>query len=295
MEFRVLQYFLTIVREGSINRAAQVLHVTQPTLSRQIARMEEELGVKLFSREGKRMILTGEGLLLQRRAEEILTLVGRTQEELLINEDEVEGTIAVGCGELAAVEDFAETVREFQRLYPAVRFDLITAGADVVKEQLEKGLMDIGILLAPIEIQEFDFIRLKDRENWIVLMPADDPLARKERLTAEDLKSGPLILPRRPGVKNEIENWFGPVYRDLDIRFNSNLTLNSTIMADHGLGRTLVIGSAPELFDPKRIISRPLDPELRSDSLIVWRKYLPYQTAMTKFVDYIRSRFKNQE
>lgn len=179
MEIRVLRYFLTVVREGGINRAAQVLHITQPTLSRQLSQLEEEVGVTLFHRGARKITLTNEGILMHRRAEEILALVERTEKELIEQEERVEGRIVIGCGELAAVWTLSEVIETFHKKYPLVSYDIFTANADLVKEQMEKGLIDIGVLLEPVDMEKFDFIRLEGKERWVVLMRPDDPLAEK--------------------------------------------------------------------------------------------------------------------
>ena len=177
MEIRVLRYFLTVVREESITKAAEVLHITQPTLSRQLAQMEEEIGVRLFDRGTRKIRLTNEGLLLRRRAEEILQLVDKTEKELVEQEEQVEGKIAIGCGEVASVQMLPDLIRNFHQKYPLVTFDLFTATADLVKEQMDKGLLDLGLLLEPVEMGKYEFIRLNMKERWVVLMPPDDPLA----------------------------------------------------------------------------------------------------------------------
>ena len=180
MEIRVLRYFLTVVREESITRAADVLHITQPTLSRQLAQMEEEMGVKLFDRGTRKIALTNEGLLLRRRAEEILELVDKTEKELTEQDELVEGTVSVGCGDLAAVQLLPELFRAFHKRYPRVTFDLCTATADHVKDQMERGLTDLGLLLEPVDMGKYDFIRLNGRERWVAVMHPDSPLAKLE-------------------------------------------------------------------------------------------------------------------
>ena len=156
MEIRVLRYFLSVVREESITKAAEVLHITQPTLSRQLAQMEEEIGVRLFDRGTRKIRLTNEGLLLRRRAEEILQLVDKTEKELVEQEEQVEGKISIGCGEVASVQMLPDLIQNFHQKYPLVTFDLFTATADLVKEQMDKGLLDFGLLLEPIEMGSFD-------------------------------------------------------------------------------------------------------------------------------------------
>ena len=209
MELRVLRYFLTVVREESITRAADVLHITQPTLSRQLAQMEEEIGVKLFDRGTRKILLTNEGLLLRRRAEEILELVDKTERELIEQEEMVEGTVSIGCGDLAAVQMLPALFRSFRERYPAVSFDLYTATADHVKDRMDRGLTDVGLLLEPVNIDKYEYIRLNQREQWVVAMHPAAPLAKLESVTPKDLKGLPLILPHRRNVRNELANWFG--------------------------------------------------------------------------------------
>ncbi len=205
MEIRVLRYFLTVVREESITKASEVLHITQPTLSRQLSQMEEEVGVKLFERGPRKITLTNEGILLRRRAEEILQLVDKTEKELAEQDEQVEGKISIGCGEIASVQLLPELFRAFREKYPRVSFDIFTATADLVKEQMDKGLLDIGLLLEPIDMEKYDFIRLDMKEKWVVMMRPDDPLARKEYITAQELSALPLILPRRMGYRVNLQ------------------------------------------------------------------------------------------
>ncbi len=289
MEIRVINYFLTIVREGSINKAAEVLHITQPTLSRQIANLEEELGVKLFDRSGRSLSLTDEGILFRRRAEEILALVHRTENELALHDTLVEGEVAIGCGELAAMDQLAVMMNSFRDRYPKVKFSILTASADSVKEQMDHGLLDIGILLEPVEIEKYDFVRLNDSENWCVIMNASDPLAKKEAVTAKDLSDMPLVMPRRSEVKNEIENWLGEDYDPANAIYTSNLRMNSAILVRRNLARALVIEGIPELWNPAEIASRPLEPGLSASSVIAWRKHQPYSQAVTKFIEFIHA------
>lgn len=165
MEIRVLRYFLTVVREESITRAAEVLHITQPTLSRQLSQMEDQMGVKLFVRGSRKISLTNEGLLLRRRAEEILELVDKTEQELIAQEEQVEGSVSIGCGDLRTVQRLPELIRTFHEKYPLVTFDLYTATADYVTERMDRGLTDIGLLLEPVDLEKYDFIRLAGKET----------------------------------------------------------------------------------------------------------------------------------
>lgn len=288
MEIRVLRYFLAVVREEGINRAAEVLHITQPTLSRQLSQLEDEVGVKLFHRGAKKITLTNEGILLRRRAEEILSLVDRTERELTWQDELVEGRIVIGGGELAAMQVLPEIIESFREKYPLVTFDIFTGNADLVKEQMEKGLIDIGVLLEPIDIEKFEFIRLKEKERWVVLMCPDNPLAGKETVSAGDLENVPLILPRRPNVQNELSNWFGDSLQEKQVLFTSNLTTNSALMVQRGLACSIVIEGSIPFWDKEKITYRPLYPELTADSVLAWKKQQPFSLAATKFIEHMK-------
>lgn len=286
MEIRVLRYFLTVVREESISKAAEVLHITQPTLSRQLAQMEEEIGVKLFNRGTRRITLTNEGILLRRRAEEILSLVDKTERELLEQEEQIEGKITIGCGEIQAVQILSKLFSSFSEKYPNVTFDIFTATADLVKEQMDKGLIDVGLLLEPIDIEKYDFIRLPIKEKWVVLMKPDAPLCKKEFVTPKDLANLPLILPRRMKVQNELASWFGDYYKNLNIKFTSNLSTNGAVMVSEGLAYSVVIEGAVPFWDKNKITYRPLSPDLTATSVLAWKRQQPFSLAATKFIEY---------
>lgn len=288
MEIRVLKYFLTVVREESISKAANVLHITQPTLSRQLTQLEEEVGVKLFHRGTRKIALTNEGILLRRRAEEILELVDITERELVEQDELIEGKISIGCGELASVDILAGLLEEFSKRYPCVTYDLFTATADHIKERMDNGLTDIGLLLEPVDMDKYEFIRLDIKERWVVLMRPDDPLAGKEYVTAADLSKLPIIMARRSNVKNELANWFGDYYKDLHVLFTSNLSTNGAIMVQRGLGYSLVIeGSVPH-WDSGKICYRKLYPELESTSVLAWKRGQPFGAAAEKFIEHIK-------
>lgn len=288
MEIRILRYFLTVVREESITKASEVLHITQPTLSRQLAQMEKDLGVKLFDRGTRKIKLTNEGILLRRRAEEILQLVDKTEKELVEQEEQVEGKISMGCGEIAAVQLLSQIIKSFRQKYPLVTFDIFTATADLVKEQMDKGLLDIGLFLEPVDMEKYEFTRLDIGEKWVVLMRSDDPLAARETITAKDLSELPLILPRRMNVQNELASWFGSYYDRLNVVFTSNLSTNSSIMVNSGLAYSLVIEGAVPFLDHSKVTYRPLDPPLTATSVLAWKRGQPFSLATTKFIQHIQ-------
>lgn len=295
MEVRVLRYFLAVAREENITKAAEALHITQPTLSRQLAQMESELRVPLFERGGKRIRLTKEGILLRRRAEEIVSLVDKTEKELIEEEGDIDGTITIGCGETASMEILAEQIACFSEKYPKVRFDLFTGNADLVKEQMEKGLIDIGLLLEPIDIAKYEYVRMAVKERWGVLMLPNDPLALKDSVTAKELAQAPLILPRRTQVQNELDNWFGEYSPSLKYGITCNLSTNAAIMVQKKMGYAVIIEGSLPFLDHRQITFRPLYPELLATSVLAWKKGQPFSLAVTKFTEFIKMPFEHTQ
>ncbi len=289
MEIRVLKYFLAVVREESITKAAEVLHITQPTLSRQMSQLEEEVGVKLFRRGTRKIVLTNEGMLLRRRAEEIIALSDKTMQELLAQEEQVEGIITIGAGELSAMEQIAELCGTFREKYPHVRFDFYTATADVVKEQIERGSVDIGILLEPISMEKFEYIRLTGTERWVVLMRRDDPLAQFEEIRAFQLEGLPLVLPRRLNLQGELANWFGDRFEHMNIAYTGNLTTNIALLVQRGYGYSITLEGSLPFRERTEIVSRPLYPPLSASVAFAWKREQPMSAATRKFIEHARS------
>ena len=289
MELRLLRYFLTIAREQSFTKAAEQLHITQPTLSRQMAAFEEDLGITLFIRNGKKISLTDEGILLKRRALEILNLEERTLEELKGKEEVVGGTITIGCGEFAAVETLAKICKTYKEKYPLVQIVLHTATADAVYEMMNKGLVDIALFLEPVDTEGLDYIRITDRDHWCVGMRPDDPLAEKEFIKKEDIIGKPLILPERLNVQSELANWFGNDYSKLQIAFTSNLGTNAGVMAVNGLGYPISIEGAVKYWREDVLVQRRISPEITTNTVIAWRRNIPYSLAVSKMIEEINA------
>ena len=290
MELRLLRYFLTAAKEQSFTKAAEQLHITQPTLSRQMAAFEEDLGITLFIRNGKKISLTDEGILLKRRALEILNLEERTLEELKGKEEVVEGTITIGCGEFAAVETLAKICKTYKEKYPLVQIVLHTATADAVYEMMNKGLVDIALFMEPVDTEGLDYIRITDCDHWCVGMRPDDPLAEKEFIKKEDLIGKPLILPERMNVQSELANWFGKDFSKLQIAFTSNLGTNAGVMAANGLGYPISIeGAATKYWREDILVQRRIFPEITTSTVIAWRRNIPYSLAVRKMIEEINA------
>ena len=289
MELRLLRYFLTVAKEQSFTKAAEQLHITQPTLSRQMAAFEEDLGITLFIRNGKKISLTDEGILLKRRALEILNLEERTLEELKGKEEVVGGTITIGCGEFAAVETLAKICKTYKEKYPLVQIVLHTATADAVYEMMNKGLVDIALFLEPVDTEGLDYIRITDCDHWCVGMRPDDPLAEKEFMKKEDLIGKPLILPERLNVQSELANWFGNDYSKLQIAFTSNLGTNAGVMAVNGLGYPISIEGAVKYWREDVLVQRRIFPEITTNTVIAWRRNIPYSLSVSKMIEEINA------
>lgn len=289
MNFQFLKYFLAVAEEENISRACEVLHITQPTISRQILDFEKERGIVLFKRGSRKLTLTEDGELLRRRAKEILSLVEKTEGELVESSENLSGTVSIGGGELRAVSETADKIREFQKIYPKVNFDFFTAASDLIIEQMDKGLLDIGILLEPVDIEKFDFIRFPEKERYVLLVKNDSELAKKDFVTAEDLQNEPLILPSRNAVKNELSSWFGKFYKDLKIAGTSNLSGNKFVMVKHGNGSAIVIeNEVASGREADGVLAKPFSPAIEASSVLVWKRNIPYSAAAKKFIEFMR-------
>ena len=290
MEFRVLRYFLMVAREENITRAATLLHITQPTLSRQLMQLEEELGVRLFHRSKHSIVLTEEGMLLKRRAQEMVSLSDKTVRELSHNREILSGEIAIGCGETKSMEFLSERLRDFQREHPLVQFHIHSAIADDIKERIEKGLLDMGLLTEPVNVGKYEFIRMPQREKWGVLTRRDSALALKKEIRPEDLLHIPLLMVRRELVRNELASWFGDCYEELKIAATYNLIMNAASMVKSGIGTALCFDIGANFYDDLCFI--PLVPAMETGSVLVWKKNQMFGAAASSFIRFLKNAFQ---
>ncbi len=286
MDIRVLNYFLMVAREENITKAAQLLHVTQPTLSRQLIQLEEELGVQLFHRGKHSVSLTEDGMLLRRRAQEIVSLSEKTKLELQHKEEMPTGEIFIGCGETRSMTLLSQSMMSFRQRYPLVRFSIYSAIADDIKERMEKGLLDMGLLVEPVSISKYEFIRLPQKERWGVLVREDSPLAGIDFVTPEQLRKVPLLMVHRDLVKNELANWFGDFYDQLEIAASYNLIVNAAFMVERGLGATLCFDLGM-VFENLRFV--PLSPRMETGSVLAWKKNQALSAAQTLFIHHVKN------
>lgn len=285
MELRVLKYFLMVAREENITRAAQLLHVTQPTLSRQLKELEEELGVKLFTRGNHCIALTQDGLILRRRAQEIVELADKAARELAHGDEQLQGEIAIGSGETLSMLAIASAIASFHEMHPLVRYRMYSGNADNIKERLESGLLDIGLLSEPVDIAKYEFVRLDQREEWGVLTRTDSSLADREFVEPGDLAGRPLMVSERGLVRDELANWFGGLGDRQDVVLTYNLLYNAAMLVRQGLGEALCIRLNCQ-YDGLRFI--PLRPELTVRSVVVWKRHQAASDAVGAFTAHIK-------
>ena len=285
MELRVLRYFLAVAREENITKAAALLHVTQPTLSRQLMQLEAELGVKLFRRSQYRVVLTDDGMLL-RRAQEIVELADKAERELQHTQTELAGEVAIGCGETVAMTFLSRHIGAFRRLHPQVQFRIYSANADDVKEHIEKGLLDMGLLTEPVDIERYAFLRMPQKDRWGVLVPKEHPLARKESVTPKDLTDVPLLISSRETIRNELAGWFGGAFEKIEIAATYNLILNAANMVKNGLGAALCF-DLDNISDALTFV--PLSPKLETGTVLAWKKDQIDSPAAEQFLKFIRN------
>lgn len=293
MELRILRYFLVVAREENMTKAAKLLHITQPTLSRQIMQLEEEFGVHLFRRSNHSIILTPEGLLLRRRAQELVDLADRTTAELTAPEDQISGEIAIGWGESENGMFLAELIKAFRQQYPDVYFSLYTGIADDVKERIEKGLLDFGLLIEPVDISKYHFIPMPYKDYWVAMVQKKDPLAEKESICAGDLIGRPLILASRESVKNQLDNWFGAYAKELQISAYMNLSAyNKTMLVTQGVG--IALGLFFQVTSPDTTII-PLEPRIENGSFLVWKKNEFITPTISRFIAFAKEYIRAQK
>ena len=296
MELRVLKYFLAVAREGSVTGAANLLHVTQPTLSRQLMDLEGELGRKLFERGSHSVRLTDDGVLLMKRAEEITDMADRTLLEFAARDGrDVGGDVYIGGGETYAMKRIGEMVRKLRQSHPRIKFNLYSGNADDVAEKLDKGLLDFGLLIQPADLSKYDYVTLPDKDAWGVLMRSDCPLAAKRRVRKKDLFGLPIFVSRqasrRAYSKNDLLEWLGEDLEKFDIAGTYNLIYNAGIMVREGVGYAITLDKLADTGEGSGLCFRPLMPKVEAGLNVVWKKGRYFSEAAKIFLAELKSRF----
>ena len=287
MELRTLRYFLAAAQEANITRAAEFLHVTQPTLSRQIMELERELGVTLMLRGKSGLVLTDDGLYFRQRAEEIVELADRLEQAFMEKNADISGLIRIGASEAVGSRLFARLIREFSEKYPQIKFHLYNETGDSIRQRLDKGLIDVGLMLGPVDKEKYDFLRLSQKETWGVLMREDHPLAGRSRIVPEELAAYPLILPLRERVRAEILSWIGREEKDLKIPLSYTLLSNAALLVEEGMGCAFCLDGALAIHSSPSLRFIPIAPEHTTRSVLVWKKNNLFSPAVSLFLQEI--------
>ena len=296
MEIRVLKYFLAVAREGSVTKAANYLHLTQPTLSRQLQDLEKELGQKLLIRGQHNVTLTPEGHTLRQRAEEIIDMVDKTEQEFRSIKNVIAGIVYIGSGESHTVRLITDIIKDIQTEYPEIKFDLVSGNAQDITEKLDKGLLDFAVLIEPIDISKYDYITLPEKDRWGVVMKKDSPLAKKKSITYKDLKDLPLIFSKQVERQNPSDSdfmkWFNGGFGDFNIVATYNLIYNAGLMAESGIGYVVGLDKLLNTMNNSNLTFRPLHPTLESGLNIVWKKGQIFSKPAKVFLEKLKEKFK---
>lgn len=283
-----MEYFLAVAKQGNITRAAEQLHVTQPTISRQLMDLEESVGTPLMIRGKRQVTLTEAGVLFQQRAEEIVALMEKTLRDVVDQNDLLGGSVSIGCVETCISRMLARALKGFSTQYPKVRYDLYSGTGDDIREKLDQGELDFGILVEPVEVAKYDFFRLPYQEVWGMLVHRDDPLAQKPSLDRDDLLSRPLIMPRREIVQDHIASWFNVERSQLNIFSSHSLINNAALLVEEGLGCVVCTGGCFAIRGGEKLAFVPFAPEHTSGHVFTWKKNRVFHSAASRFRDYVR-------
>ena len=297
MELRVLNYFLTVAREESFSRAAKKLHLSQPTLSRQLKDLEEEFGKQLLIREPRRILLTDDGELLRRRAEEILSLVEKTEGELLSSNEDISGDIRIGAGESVHFGLIMEAARQLQKQHPHIRFHIVTGDGSTTLTRLERGLIDFAFVYGRLDPAKYQELPLPVRDQWVLFLRKDDELAKQETIQAADLWPRPLLFSRQtlsPSTHgDELLNWLQKPVNELHIAGSYTLLYNATLMVKEGLGYAI---SFDKLINTTgtNLCTRPLEPPIYTEPSLAWKKNQVFSKASQLFLQTLQENFAIQ-
>lgn len=288
MEIRLLRYFIAVANHQSISAAAKYLHISQPTLSRQLSDFEQELGTPLFIRGNRKITLTSEGLFLLTKAKEIVELVDKTEANFNQTTEIISGEIYIGGGETDAMRFIAQTLKDIRQDHPAVQFHLYSGNADDITEKLDNGLLDFGIVIEPTDKQKYDYMQLPATDTWGVLMRKDSPLAKQDFIQPVDLIDKPLLISRQTTVDNELTGWLGQDIKNLHITGTYNLLFNAALMVEENIGYALCLDKLINTSGNSVLCFKPFKPRLKANLNIIWKKHQVFTQAAVLFLEQIR-------
>lgn len=295
MEFRVLKYFLTVAREGSITGAANYLHLTQPTLSRQLQNLEKELGQKLFNRGQLNISLTPEGMILRKRAEAIIDMVEKTQNEFTSLKNDISGEVHIGAGETETLKSIGDIINDIRSIHSEIIFHMYSGIMEDVLERIDNGLLDFGIVMQPVDLAKYNAINLPEKDVWGVVMRKDSPLAKKKFVTYEDMEKVPLIFSRKafrkPTPDNDFYRWFNKNQSKLDIAATHTLFYNAALMVEQGVGYMFTLDNLANTSQSSNLCFRPIEPAFYCSWALVWKKYQIFSPAAKLFLEKMQEKF----
>ena len=295
MELRELKYFLAVAEYGNITKAAEELYITQPNLSRQIQNLESELGQRLFVRGKRKATLTSAGVLLQKRAEEIVSLINKTKEELTFFDKSVVGSVEIGGGESYVIKLIAQVVKGIQKDYPEVKFNSFSGDTNDVMAKLDEGLLDFGILIAPVDVSKYDYLRLPLVDTWGILARKNSPLSTRSTVSPSDLIDKPLIFSKHAYGKNPVTGWFGKDYEKLNVVATYNLIYNASLMVQEGMGYAVGLDKLINTSGDSELRFIPFAPALTSELYIAWKKYTVFSNAAEFFLRKLKTYVQSLE
>lgn len=290
MEIRVLRYFLEIAREGNMSRAAETLHVSQPTLSKQMKNLEIELGKKLFRRGSTSVNLTDEGMLLRKRAEDILAIVNKTADEFRELDNITGGEVHIGCAESPQIKYLAQVIKDFREDYPRFRYHLTSGNTEQVVERLDRGLIDFAFIVEPPNLEKYNYIEIPGVDIWGLAIKKGHPLAEKKKIVFEDLIGLNLICSEQ-GMKFDIARWCGEKTDQLNLSGTVNLCYNGGIFVEEGLGCMLTFERLINTGSDSNLCFRPLFPRLETKMYIIWKKYQVFTPIAELLLDELKNKF----
>ncbi len=291
MEIRVLRYFLEIAREGNMSHAAETLHVSQPTLSKQMKDLEQELGKKLFRRSSSSVSLTDEGMLLRKRAEDILDMVDKTADEFKALNNITGGEVHIGCAESHQIKYLARAIKDFKEKYPLFRYHITSGNTEQVAERLDRGLIDFAVIVEPPNLSKYNYLEVPETNTWGLVIKKDDPLAKKEKICVHDLIDLDLICSEQ-AMQVDIPRWCGEKADILNLSGTINLAYNGSIFVKEGLGYMLTFDKLTNTGEDNGLCFRPLSPPLETKMYVIWKKYQVFTPIAELMLEELKLKLK---
>lgn len=293
MDIRILQYFLTVAREESITKAADILHMTQPPLSRQLKDLEDELGKQLLIRGSKKVTLTEDGMLLRKRAEELVALMDKTRAEMLASDENIGGDVYIGCAETEAITFFAKAAKNLQKKHSLIHYHIYSGDAEHVMDRLDKGLIDFGLLIGTTDTNKYDYMNLPLNDTWGIVMRKDSPLADKDVILPDDLWDKPLIVSHQTTANAQMRSWLKTDLSKLNVVATYDLVYNASRFAKEGFGYVIALDRLINTTGDSDLCFKPLFPTLEINLCIIWKKYQIFSKASNAFLKQLKEELKS--